>query len=497
MADKLKIGVDDAVVQYGSAKVTNVIEASSKFDPHSDIIDDMNSRYAFVERDRFIYDFDTGSHIPKDSFTFGSEPSTRFSDDGQGKDGEKSKRKLSHATIWLTHPRHEIVQSLGMRPTGERFFSDNGIRYANTWRGLQSEPGDATPFVRLTEHLFSRLPPELRDFAIKFWAYKAQNPDKKTPIAFVLVGPQGSGKSLWADMLARSFAPHYATVSENVLTAPYNSFMRNALVAVINEASGAAIKANGEKIKEYISEQIISLNEKYRNSTDITNYTQFIFCSNHSSASRFDHDDRRMFVVRTPPPAQPGLYDDVLRDEALPRYIMHYLLNYELHGWKPPKHAPHTIEKEIAAYEALEDYADLAKNLRDGETNWVKLRLDATRAWALNEIEVGRYRAEARAILSTITAITVRPWYAAEELTALFPLISGKHPATHWEISAKLRDLGVPVLQNANHTATFKWAGHGRPYLIIADRAEWQDKVLTQEEFDVLMQNAPRYGAMI
>lgn len=376
----------------------------------------------------------------------------------------------------------------------------------NMFNGWEEEPGNVEPWLRLNEFLFSKVEPELRDLALKLLAYKAQNPHKKVPLAVVLIGPQGSGKTVWADSLRDAFDPYGASPSPQALTAEFQGWLEASLLATIHEITPEQMKRASETLKGLVSDLRRPMNEKYRPVREINSYTFYIITSNSQGVGAHAVDDRRYFVVDVPKPGPESLYNDIWkwRENGGGRHLMNYLLSFDLKGWTPPQRAPATVTKIMATREDMTPIQHLAEQMQTADSHVIIQWLDAALAWAA-AAEISNNNAEAaraRAITQSIRTFQIRPWYTPEELAMMFPaivetLLGSKYnrstPAG--QVSRELREAGVPYLRNRDDVRGFRYGGRVQQFLVVADFEEWE-RPIGQGDFDRALKQFPTYGQL-
>jgi hypothetical protein len=503
LSDGSKQGIDDYLVNNGP----DALEAALKAAPRMRKIDAevvaLNQYVAWVEKEGCVYDLQSKEFIQKSNFTNGSRYSALETIAPTAK-GTGVKR-ISVSEAWLKHPHAQRYDYVEFRPedSSSVLTTRAGGLSLNMWTGWRPEPGDITPFLQLSEFLF----PDLRDhreLPIKLLAYKAQNPGVKIPLAPVLVGPQGCGKSLWAECVRDAFAPYTAEIPTTALASQFNGWTERTLIAVINEASGELLQRYAPTLRALISDKRVMLNDKFRMARQIDSYTMYIITSNDRGAGAYSADDRRMIVVNCPPKREEAFYRNVAnwKNNGGGRHLLHYLLHYDLKGWQPPVHAPLTAEKYMAYMENLTPIQRLAEEMRTANEHVIVLWIQQALAWAAqaelsNNPQQVRY---AREIIDSLRTIQIRPWYTPEELSLMFPAIASQlhgqqkqtaHAAGH--ISKELRTAGIGYLQCKEDPRGFRWRGMLRQYLIVAEPEEWS-KPLSQAEFERLMGQFQTYG---
>lgn len=502
-----KVGLDDFLHKHGAAELDKLIETANDLGALDAKVIGLNRHCAWIQQEDAVYELKSGLIIRRESFTNGSQYSTLTHMVAAGP--KAAPKTISVASTWLKHPHAQRYAQLLFRPGEEAVVHGKHGTALNLWQGWNAEPGDVTPWLKLTEYLFSKENnPEVRELPLKIAAYKAQNPQVKVPLALVMTGPQGSGKTLWADLVREAFSPYSATVEPTALASDFHPWLEKSVVATINEMDVPTLIRSAEMLKALITDPHRNLNDKFRIIREIQSPTFYFITSNWSGVGAgFAADDRRMITIETPGHGPEEMYSDVLRWRAAggAKFLMHYLLNYDLKGWQPPQQAPMTASKRMAYREGMTPIQLLAADMRESNFNTIMLWLETAAAYA-SALEVsgdaGR-AAQGRAIMQGLGGIQVRPWYTSEELAMIFaPVMEqvyaikqrGQYGATTpGMVSRQLRDAGIPFLVNRDNPDGFEWQGRMRQYLVISDFDEWKDAI-GQKDFERAMRNWPTYA---
>lgn len=493
-----KQGLDDFISANGWNAFVDLLEAAQQVRKSDAEILGMNLEAAWLEEDGAVYDVRDRTIVRKSDFLVGSRFSTRKVTVPNPKGG--APKEVSLSSIWLTHPNARRYRGLTFAPSDDRRevpHADGGV-CLNLWEGLPLEAGDATPFVTLTNYLFAHLPPEHRAIPLKLLAYKVQNVGHKIPIGMVLVGRQGSGKSLWAAMVREAFGRYGTSLSATALRDNFNGWTERSLIAVLDDAKPEDLKGAIPNLYKIVSDSRTFLNEKYRAAKQIDCLASVIITSNFPQVAAFSGDDRRMFVIDTPNQQSREFYDPMyaMLREGRCKHILHYLANMDLQGWTPPNRAPMTQEKVMAYQEGLTPVQQLAHAMLESTSNSVEL-------WIASAIQVAQASTaapqhtvaqRARDTIQILSQIQIRPWYTSTELAALFPALSltmDGSPAG--VISAELREAGIKYLRSKDDPRGFMWNRQWQQFLIVADHNDWTQP-LSQKDFDRLMKQWPKYA---
>lgn len=505
-ADGGKRGVDDYIAAGRTTQLLQLIEEAGYITSLDEAVLALNAEVAYIESEDCVYVLSDDRRISKSAFCQGSRWSSLRVAIPRSVKGKIVEAEQSLAPLWLKHPAARRYADTVFDPGAKaaEVMGDNGLRL-NRWRGFKSTKGDVQPFLDLTDHLLSKTPANASDLVLKLFAYKAQNPALKIPLALALIGPQGCGKSAWAKIMARAFAPYGASIPSAALKADFQEWAETSLVVVIDEAQSAHTIGAKDQLKSFISEQRMRVNTKHISAKQVRNYSQFILTSNDRRTGAYDRDDRRMIVVDCPAPREKAFYESLHQwaDNGGTEALMGWLLSYDLQGWTPPQAAPLTTEKVMAFQESLTPIQKLADDMLTADENVVKRWLDSAMAWArvAQGSQVAAEAKQAKETMAIANTMPIRPFYTPDELALMFPAIVGTlHGARKLDgtasgiISRELRNAGIGYLQPKDDPRGFQWRGAWRQYLVIAAPKEWAEPV-SQAEFERYMKNCPVYRA--
>ena len=504
--DGSKQGLDDFLRLKGADELDRLLRGVAALSPLDAKIISLNKSLAWIEFEAQVFDMEQNIFVKKEALQQGSHWSALKHVTVSQPSGNSRARtvEVSVAKLWLTHPHSQRYSTALFRPgDGPITIDERGAPALNMWQPMESLPGPVKAFFDLHNHVFANVPAEQREIAWKLFAYKAQHMNVKVPIALVLVGPQGSGKTMWGEIIRDAFAPYGADVTPSQLSGEFHGWIERSLVALVNEAKGEDMEKASEQLKTLISDLRRPMNEKFRAVRDVNTYTQYIITSNNRAVGSFSHDDRRMFVVSTPKKRDKAFYDAIRdwKNAGGPKHLLYYFQNYDLQGWEPPNEAPVTPEKELAYQEGLTAVQKLAHDMRNATDQTIYLWLAQAEAWA-QSAELSndpKAAAQARAVRASIGGTQIRPWYTAEELALMFPAILMEVAGTRYnkatpvgQLSRELRDAGIGYLVNRADTRGFEHGGFRRQYLIVAQFDEWQTPI-GQDEFDRHMRAWPTF----
>lgn len=500
-----KVGIDDYVVQHGSRAFDGLLEKAPLLRGIDKEVIALNGEVAWIEKDGLILDLKTDTWLKKDNFKSGSEYSSRIIDTF---DRDLKPKRISVATAWLTHPHARRYADTIFRPgTADKAIplTGGGIAY-NRYRGLSGTKGDVTPFFDLYDYLMSLTDEFDPDLIWKTICWKVQNLGKSVNLGLMLLGDQGSGKTLFCDIISKMVAPYGTTISSNMLGSDYNEWIETSLIVIMNEAKDSSLKFNMETLRTYITDQTQACNEKYRSSRQVRNHAFYIFNSNQKKAGAFPDKDRRMIIIGCPNKHPEGdkFYGPIFKwyNNGGPKKLLHFFQNYDLEGWRPPHKAPETREKRMAYFASLTPIQKIADTMKKATQNIIFQWMASAMSWASSEA-VGAAPSQialAETIVQSMMQIQIRPFYTPEELSLLFPSVSGmlamgrvqtNTPAG--QLSQELLQSGINYLKCEDNYDGFVHKGVTKQYLIVSDHDDYLMPI-TQEKFDKLMKEFPTYG---
>jgi hypothetical protein len=501
--DGAKQGADDFIAVVGGQAYTMALSSTPTLDDMEIRILEMNEKAAYLEAEEKIMPTNGDGAMSKTAFVDGSIYSTLKAPSVNAKGDLVMK---SVAKEWLTHPLARRYTNTIFRPGADEIVKlPDGI-FLNSWREQPCRRGDVTPFLELTEFLYRETLGDEWDWPIKLLAWKAQNQTRKVPLAIMLIGEQGSGKSLWGKMVTKAFGQYGSVKSGRDLDQNWNGFIEKSLVAVVDDVSARQMRANIETLRNWISESRVERIEKYLKNREVDNYCLFIFTTNYRDAGAFAHDDRRFLVVGSPRREADGDYYGKLWQWVEGKggsYIYDYLLTYDLDGWQPPVKAPDTAEKKMAHEESLSEFSKLAREMRESDHHIIQRWLQSAEQWAMSVIGTPGHPETPRAneLMMAIQQFPIRPWYTADELVHMFPhFIADLHNRTKrfstatipGKVSSALRNEGVYFLKNTDDESGFLWKGEKRQFLIVCPNAEYP-REMTQDQFEIHMAQMGTY----
>jgi putative DNA primase/helicase len=147
---------------------------------------------------------------------------------------------------------------------------------------------------------------------LKWIAYPLQHPGAKMQTAIVMHGEEGAGKNLFWEVVRTIYGPYGSVITQNELESQFNTWATRKLFMIANEVvSRSELREHKGRLKNYITEKELQINEKLLPLRTEENHMNFVFLSNETQPLALDRTDRRYLVLWTPPAKPPDFYAKV------------------------------------------------------------------------------------------------------------------------------------------------------------------------------------------
>lgn len=285
-----------------------------------------------------------------------------------------------------------VVEKMEYNPQSqEQIYEKDGVKILNSFNHKTlpnskeiSEEGH-NYINRLQTHIRFLIGEQNEKLFTEWLAYQFQNKGKKINWCPVIQSVEGMGKSFFANLLKLCLGnKNFRVITPNDIISTYNSWATNSCVTVINE-----LKIQGHnrhdiinELKPLITDDSISIKEKYIQTYNTVNTTNYICFTNYKDAIPINRTDRRYWLLFSPLKNKEHL--EFLAGESYSDYFIklfdglenHYqevltwLLNYEISKeFYKIKVAPENENKEnlIATEEmAIEGLIEIKEELEKG-----------------------------------------------------------------------------------------------------------------------------------
>src|SRR5262249_38880062 len=133
---------------------------------------------------------------------------------------------------------------------------------------------------------------------VRWMAYAVRHPDQHGHAAIVLRGDKGTGKTFAAKKFGDLWGGHAMTVAkQNLITGRFNAHLHSLCVLIADEAFYAGNRADDAALKSIITDETLTIEQKFVNATTVRNLLHLFIISNDPWVVRATGDERRYFVL--------------------------------------------------------------------------------------------------------------------------------------------------------------------------------------------------------
>ena len=197
---------------------------------------------------------------------------------------------------------YDIVYEPGIKETT---VTINGFEYVNSYAA--NHPVADAKLSEYAGGLFmGHVKNLIRDEAYRrtlmdWFAWIVQNPGHKVRWAVVIQGAQGCGKTFFFEAMRRLLGEgHAATVGPESLSGQWNEWAMGKQLIALEEVRVAGRNRHEimNKLKPLVTNDVVGINARFKDSRDVHNVTNYIIFTNHHDALPLSEDDRRYFVLK-------------------------------------------------------------------------------------------------------------------------------------------------------------------------------------------------------
>ena len=139
------------------------------------------------------------------------------------------------------------------------------------------------------------------EYILNYCAHLIQKPQERPDVAILLNGVQGTGKDTLINFLEEIIGKKYVKRTSKVdeVFGNFNVGIKNKFIIQLSEMDGLNGLKYEQRIKDLITTNRVSINEKNMGQYDIENYARLFFCSNAINPIQINMGNRRFFAVET------------------------------------------------------------------------------------------------------------------------------------------------------------------------------------------------------
>lgn len=191
-------------------------------------------------------------------------------------------------------------------PGKPKLFENDGQPYINTYHNDGAQPSDAisddgqVAIDLMLYHLSIIIGDERERTIVLDWlTYVYQNPGKRVDWAVMIQGSQGIGKSYIGQMMEHLLGGNHQPLDGRAISERFTGWAHGTVLSVIEEVriSGASKFDIVDRMKPFITNDMIQIEEKGRDHRKVPNFTNYLLFTNHKDAIPIKDDDRRYCVI--------------------------------------------------------------------------------------------------------------------------------------------------------------------------------------------------------
>lgn len=216
---------------------------------------------------------------------------------------------VSPSDYALNHLKISTVYDYAYDPSQptEVFFVSGGRKYVNTYSPTYPDlaPEHAAAAGETFQgHLRTLVAEgEYQRVITDYFASLVQTPGKKIRWAILIQSVEGAGKTYLAEAAKAILGgEHVKIISGDSIKSGYNEWSFGHQVVVLEEVrvAGSNKYEVMNALKPLITNDFVSVNQKFRDTREVRNISNYLLFSNHHDALALQPGDRRYFVVKSP-----------------------------------------------------------------------------------------------------------------------------------------------------------------------------------------------------
>lgn len=270
---------------------------------------------------------------------------------------------------------------------GEEFFEFQGHTYLNTFRPstIPAVPEKQTKAGRMAAEIIVnyfrvQFPDELEFTRVMDWlVWVINNPTKRIHYALLILGGQGSGKSIIKKFMTYMLgAENVGTVSNQIIHKSFSGWQAGSILKVIEEISVSGHRYDVMNVlKEPITNETLYIERKHRDGVEEINTASWMAYTNDIAALPVTKNDRRWLIACSQFTTKEAIAEYLLDN---PDYFQEFELAFTRHAgqirlffqnWQfaddfdPRGHAPVTTSHDAMMITSYDDFTDAVLNAVD------------------------------------------------------------------------------------------------------------------------------------
>ena len=211
-------------------------------------------------------------------------------------------------TAWSVYSSSQVNKNY-IKKDGLAFYDDTNdvFNYFTGYKWRQFDEVNINiikPYLDHIKEVIASDREEIYEYILNWFSYIVQNPAKKTAVALIITGSEGTGKGTFTDVLSNVLGP-YANknlTDISLITGKFNSSLEDKKLIVCNEMSDSDSSGkyfNSDSLKSVITDTSATINAKNMKARERENVVNLIIVSNHCDPVKITNKDRRYLVLET------------------------------------------------------------------------------------------------------------------------------------------------------------------------------------------------------
>lgn len=235
----------------------------------------------------------------------------------------------------------QMIDNINYKPIDNKIFEDdNATVYFNTYQKSELLKLDVSkykgdfPYIKAVLMNLVAQDEKAYIYLTKWLAWQIQKPLERLATSIVFKGAQGSGKTLCCNYILKPiFETNFLEIGQSDINKEFNEYIMGKQLIIANEVIYNEKRlAASEKLKNYVSDDFVNINRKYRDGLFVRNYSQWIFTSNNQVPIRIEKNDRRfsVFVSKKLDEGVEFFQEFILHIEEERKHFLNYLQNLDV-----------------------------------------------------------------------------------------------------------------------------------------------------------------------
>lgn len=363
-------------------------KAAGKDEEEKNVMPPWLKGWCYVARHNEFFRHRTSEKLTPDGFnrTYSRKLLPEGEDEGND-EASMAKPLMSPEDYALNVHQIQVVYDYDYRPDEPTkiFTKSEGKFFLNTYRKSYPEAnkeGAKAAAEIFEEHLRNLiLEPEYRRVVMDWLAYVVQYPGRKIRWAILFQGGEGCGKTFFFEAMKAVLGnDHAKLVNKSSVSSQWNEWAVGAQVVAIEEIRvvGANRYDVMNSLKELITNDMVPINQRAKDTRTVRNVTNYILFSNHHDALALAQGDRRYCVLKSRLQLKEDikalgtdyfqrLFDMLAENAGGLRYVLE---NHQIsEDFNPNGPAPRTVYLEEIIDDTADEIQSIIKNVvSDDET---------------------------------------------------------------------------------------------------------------------------------